>query len=42
MYLLLGMPAAEASGWVLSAATEAFETMEQLIVRLKDLYKAPG
>ena len=42
VYLLLGMPAAEASGWVLSAATEAFETVEELIARLKDLYKAPG
>jgi nucleoside 2-deoxyribosyltransferase len=38
VYLLLAMPAAEASGWVLSASTEAFETIEELIARLRDLY----
>jgi hypothetical protein len=38
VYLLLGMPAAEASGWVLSAATEVFETVEELIARLKRVY----
>ena len=30
VYLLLGMPAAEASGWVLAAATEVFESMDAL------------
>lgn len=42
VYLLLGMPAAEASGWVLSAATEAFETVEALTSRLKELYGVPA
>ena len=41
VYLLLAMPAAEASGWVLSAATEAFETVEALTCRLKELYGVP-
>ena len=42
VYLLLGMPAAEASGWVLAAATEAFETVEALTGRLRDLYGPPA
>lgn len=42
VYLLLGVPAAEASGWVLSAATEVFETVEALTSRLKELYGVPA
>jgi len=38
VYLLLGMPAAEASGWVLAAATEIFETMEALKARLRETF----
>jgi nucleoside 2-deoxyribosyltransferase len=38
VYLLLGMPAAEASGWVLAAATEVFETMDALKARLRETF----
>jgi nucleoside 2-deoxyribosyltransferase len=38
VYLLLAMPAAEASGWVLSAATEVFESLAALEARLRDRY----
>jgi nucleoside 2-deoxyribosyltransferase len=38
VYLLLGMPAAEASGWVLAAATEVFETMDALKARLREAF----
>jgi hypothetical protein len=38
VYLLLAMPAAEASGWVLSAATEVFESLGALESRLRDRY----
>ena len=37
VYLLLGMPTAEASGWVLAAATEVFETLDALKGRLREL-----
>jgi nucleoside 2-deoxyribosyltransferase len=30
VYLVLGMPAADASGWILAAATEVFEDFEEL------------
>jgi hypothetical protein len=32
------MPAAEASGWVLAAATEVFETMDALKARLRETF----
>jgi nucleoside 2-deoxyribosyltransferase len=38
VYLVLGMPAAEASGWVLSAATEVFESLEALEARLRETF----
>ncbi len=38
VYLLLGMPAAEASGWVLAAATEVFDDLAALEARLRDRY----
>ena len=38
VYLLLGRPAAEASGWVLSAATEVFDDLAALEARLRDRY----
>lgn len=38
VYLLLGMPAADASGWVLAAATEVFETLDALKARLRDTF----
>ena len=38
VYLLLAMPAAEASGWVLSAATEVFDDLAALEARLRDRY----
>lgn len=38
VFLLLGMPPAEASGWVLSAATEVFETLEALKSRLREAF----
>ncbi len=40
VYLLLGMPAAEASGWVLSAATEVFDSREALEARLRETFGA--
>jgi nucleoside 2-deoxyribosyltransferase len=39
VYLLLGMPAAEASGWVISAATEVFEDLAALESWLKDRFR---
>ena len=38
VYLLLAMPAAEASGWVLSAATEVFESLGALEARLRETF----
>lgn len=38
VYLVLAMPAAEASGWVLSAATEVFESLEALEARLRETF----
>ena len=38
VYLLLGMPAAEASGWVLSAATEVFDDLTALEARLRERF----
>ncbi|HEY3171457.1 MAG TPA: hypothetical protein VGK86_02675 [Thermoanaerobaculia bacterium] len=38
VYLLLGMPAADASGWVLSTATEVFETVGALESRLRERF----
>jgi nucleoside 2-deoxyribosyltransferase len=38
VYLLLGMPAAEASGWVLSAATEVFDSFDELKRRLRETF----
>jgi nucleoside 2-deoxyribosyltransferase len=38
VYLVLGMPAAEASGWVLSAATEVFDSLETLKSRLRETF----
>ena len=43
VYLLLAMPAAEASGWVLAASTEVFDSVESLRARLRQRYPpAPG
>ncbi|MEO8350072.1 MAG: hypothetical protein ABI610_14285 [Acidobacteriota bacterium] len=43
VYLLLAMPAADASGWVLAASTEVFESMEGLRSGLRQRYPpAPG
>jgi nucleoside 2-deoxyribosyltransferase len=39
VYLLLGMPAAEASGWVISAATEVFDDLAALESWLKDRFR---
>ncbi len=39
VFLLLAMPAAEASGWVLSAATEVFEDVEALKSRLRERFR---
>lgn len=36
VYLVLAMPAAEASGWVLSAATEVFDNLGALESRLRE------
>jgi nucleoside 2-deoxyribosyltransferase len=36
VYLVLGMPRAAASGWVLAAATEVFEDFEALKSRLRE------
>ena len=38
VYLLLAMPAAEASGWVLSAATEVFDSVAALESRLRERF----
>ena len=40
VYLLLAMPAAEASGWVLSAATEVFDSLAALETRLRETFGA--
>ena len=40
VYLLLDMPAVEASGWILSAATEVFESLEALKGRLRERFRA--
>lgn len=37
VYLVLGMPRAEASGWVLAAATEVFDDFDALKARLRDV-----
>jgi len=43
VYLLLAMPAADASGWVLAASTEVFESVAGLQARLRQRYPpAPG
>lgn len=43
VYLLLAMPAADASGWVLAASTEVFESVAGLQARLRKRYPpAPG
>ncbi len=39
VYLLLDMPAAEASGWILSAATEVFESLDALKYRLRERFR---
>jgi nucleoside 2-deoxyribosyltransferase len=42
VYVLLAMPAADASGWVLAAATEVFESVAGLQARLRQRYpRAP-
>jgi nucleoside 2-deoxyribosyltransferase len=38
VYLILAMPAAEASGWVLSAATEVFDSVAALECRLRERF----
>jgi len=38
VYLILAMPAAEASGWVLSAATEVFDDVGALESRLRERF----
>jgi nucleoside 2-deoxyribosyltransferase len=38
VFLLLAMPTREASGWVLSAATEVFETLDALKDRLRERF----
>jgi len=38
VYLVLAMPAAEASGWVLSAATEVFDSVGALESRLRESF----
>jgi nucleoside 2-deoxyribosyltransferase len=35
VFLLLAIPASDASGWVLAAATEVFDSMDSLISRLR-------
>lgn len=43
VYLLLAMPAADASGWVLAASTEVFESVAGLQACLRQKYPpAPG
>jgi nucleoside 2-deoxyribosyltransferase len=39
VYLLLAMPVAEASGWVLSAATEVFESLAALESWLRNRFR---
>ncbi|HZI65012.1 MAG TPA: hypothetical protein VFF17_00470 [Thermoanaerobaculia bacterium] len=41
VYLLLAMPAAEASGWVLAASTEVFDSVDGLRARLRQRYLPP-
>jgi nucleoside 2-deoxyribosyltransferase len=36
VYLVLGMPREEASGWVLACAQQVFESFEELLVWLRD------
>ncbi|HEY6065702.1 MAG TPA: nucleoside 2-deoxyribosyltransferase [Thermoanaerobaculia bacterium] len=38
VYLVLAMPVAEASGWVLSAASEVFDSMDALKTRLRETF----
>jgi hypothetical protein len=38
VYLILAIPAAEASGWVLSAATEVFDGVAALESRLRERF----
>ena len=38
VYLVLGMPVQEASGWILAAADQVFETFDDLETALKSLY----
>jgi hypothetical protein len=38
VFLVLDMPAGEASGWILSAATEVFESLDALLSRLREVY----
>jgi nucleoside 2-deoxyribosyltransferase len=38
VYLLLDMPATEASGWVLAAATEVFDDLAALEARLRETF----
>jgi nucleoside 2-deoxyribosyltransferase len=40
VFLLLAMPASEASGWVLSAATEVFESLEALKEGLRERFRS--
>lgn len=40
VYLILAMPLEEASGWVLSAATEVFEDVDALAARLREKFGA--
>lgn len=42
VYLVLGMPAAEASGWVLAASTEVFDSVDGLRERLRQRYLPPA
>jgi nucleoside 2-deoxyribosyltransferase len=38
VFLLLDMPASQASGWILSAATEVFESLDALLSRLREVF----
>ena len=38
VFLLLGMPRGDASGWILSAATEVFESVDGLMDRLRERF----
>jgi hypothetical protein len=40
VYLVLGMPVPDASGWILGAADEIFTSFEELETALKDRYPA--